>query len=323
MSTPATADPAAAAARSRASVWPALVAAGLVVSLGAAVVGARHASPSEVSPVSPAHQPWHAMWTWGVVAAFVLYVAGTWLARGGAFSMRAAVAVAIVVQAMALAAPLLLSKDVYLLLDRGAHRDRPPREPVHSDAVGLSRRSGPRVRLRDLAHGDAAVRADVGSAQRRSRRGCRIVRKARGARLPRARRARGAGRTARRRAPNPQPGGGRTARVEPRRRAPLRRRRPQRRVDDGAARLRRRRSRRGGRRRRLERRLGLQAGSRRALAAAPRRPAIPCAAPLVARARRCGAARRRALHGRVRNALDRRARPRARIRAPRSAASIG
>ena len=99
---------------SRRSLRSTVVAAGLVVALGAAVLGARHASPSEVSPVSPAHQPWHAMWTWGVVAAFVLYVAGTWLARGGAYSLRTAVAVAVVVQAMALAAPLLLSKDVYL-----------------------------------------------------------------------------------------------------------------------------------------------------------------------------------------------------------------
>jgi hypothetical protein len=100
--------------RSNRSVGPIATAAGLVVALALAVLGARHASPSEVSPVSPAHEPWHAMWTWGVVAAFVLYVAGTWLARGGAYSLRTAVVVAVVVQVMALAAPLLLSKDVYL-----------------------------------------------------------------------------------------------------------------------------------------------------------------------------------------------------------------
>jgi len=67
-----------------------------------------------VSPVSPSGEPWHGFWTWGVVAAFVLYVAGAWLARGGAFSLRAAVVVAVVVQAIALAAPLILSNDVYL-----------------------------------------------------------------------------------------------------------------------------------------------------------------------------------------------------------------
>ena len=113
MSTSATAAPALTAARARPSVWAGLVAAGLVIALAAAVLGTRHALPSEVSPVSPAHQPWHAMWTWGVVAAFGLYVAGIWLARGGAYSIRVAVAVAVTVQVIALAAPLLLSKDVY------------------------------------------------------------------------------------------------------------------------------------------------------------------------------------------------------------------
>lgn len=98
----------------RTSVRSVVVAAGLVAALAAAVLGARHASPSEVSPVSPAHEPWHAMWTWGVVAAFVLYVVGTWLARGGGYSLRTAIVVAVVVQVIALAAPLLLSKDVYL-----------------------------------------------------------------------------------------------------------------------------------------------------------------------------------------------------------------
>jgi hypothetical protein len=89
------------------------VAAGLVVAVALAVVAARHASPAEVSPVLPAHEPWRAFWTWGVTVAFVLYAAGAWLARG-TLSLRVAVAVAIVVQALPLVAPLLLSKDVYL-----------------------------------------------------------------------------------------------------------------------------------------------------------------------------------------------------------------
>jgi len=90
------------------------VAAGLVAALALAVAGARHASPSQVSPVSPTGEPWHAFWTWGVVAAFVLYVAGAWLARGGAYSLRTAVVLAVVVQVIALAAPLILSNDVNL-----------------------------------------------------------------------------------------------------------------------------------------------------------------------------------------------------------------
>jgi hypothetical protein len=94
--------------------WAWAVAVALVVAMALAVVAARHASPSAVSPVLPAHEPWRAFWTWGVTAAFALYAAGTWLARKGTLSLRAAVAVAVVVQALPLVAPLLLSKDVYL-----------------------------------------------------------------------------------------------------------------------------------------------------------------------------------------------------------------
>jgi hypothetical protein len=90
------------------------IAAGLVLTIAAAVVAARHASPSEVSPVSPSGQPWHALWTWGVVAAFALYAIGTWITRKGGLSLRVAVITAILVQTLPLAAPLLLSKDVYL-----------------------------------------------------------------------------------------------------------------------------------------------------------------------------------------------------------------
>jgi hypothetical protein len=90
------------------------IAAGLVLTIAAAVIAARHASPSEVSPVSPSGQPWHALWTWGVVAAFALYATGTWITRQGGLSLRVAVITAVLVQTLPLAAPLLLSKDVYL-----------------------------------------------------------------------------------------------------------------------------------------------------------------------------------------------------------------
>jgi hypothetical protein len=90
------------------------IAAGLVLTIAAAVIAARHASPSEVSPVSPSGQPWHALWTWGVVAAFALYATGTWVTRKGGLSLRVAVITAVLVQTLPLAAPLLLSKDVYL-----------------------------------------------------------------------------------------------------------------------------------------------------------------------------------------------------------------
>jgi hypothetical protein len=90
------------------------IAAGLVLTIAAAVVAARHASPSEVSPVSPTGQPWHALWTWGVVAAFALYATGSWITRNGGLSLRLAVITAVLVQTLPLVAPLLLSKDVYL-----------------------------------------------------------------------------------------------------------------------------------------------------------------------------------------------------------------
>ncbi len=91
-----------------------VVAVGLVLAMTAAVLGARHASPSEVSPVLPTGEPWRAFWTWGVTVAFVLYAVGALLARKRALSLRAAVVVAVVVQGLPLVAPLLLSKDVYL-----------------------------------------------------------------------------------------------------------------------------------------------------------------------------------------------------------------
>ncbi|MGZ4335167.1 MAG: hypothetical protein ACXVRJ_12990 [Gaiellaceae bacterium] len=158
------------------------LAAALVVALAAALLGARHASPSEVSPVSPAHEPWHAMWTWGVVAAFVLYVAGTWLARGGAYSLRTAVAVAVVVQVIGLGAPLLLSKDVYLYWSEAriaiVHHANPytttpsayPDDPAHAyvSEIWLTEKAayGPAWEalgtIPALAAGSSARRAELG-----------------------------------------------------------------------------------------------------------------------------------------------------------------
>jgi hypothetical protein len=90
------------------------IAAALIATTAAAVLAARHASPAEVSPVLPAHEPWRALWAWGATAAFGFYAAGAWLARKRALSLRVAVITAVVVQALPLAGPLLLSKDVYL-----------------------------------------------------------------------------------------------------------------------------------------------------------------------------------------------------------------
>jgi hypothetical protein len=87
--------------------------AGLAGSMLVAVIAARHATPSEVSPVVP-RGDWRDAWVWSIVVAFVLYGAGAWLARTERLRLGIAVGVAVVVQGLPLAAPLLLSKDAFL-----------------------------------------------------------------------------------------------------------------------------------------------------------------------------------------------------------------
>lgn len=101
-------------ARTRAgALTAALAGAGLVAATALAVVAARHASPSEVSPVVP-RGAWESVWVACLVAAFALYGLGALLAWSGRLRLRAALVVAVAVQAAPLAAPLLLSKDAYL-----------------------------------------------------------------------------------------------------------------------------------------------------------------------------------------------------------------
>jgi hypothetical protein len=57
---------------------------------------------------------WNDIWVASLVASFVLYGLGTYLAWSGAMRLRVAVIVAVFVQAVPLGAPLLLSKDAYL-----------------------------------------------------------------------------------------------------------------------------------------------------------------------------------------------------------------
>jgi hypothetical protein len=85
----------------------------LVATVAATVVAARHASPSAVSPVVP-DGLWNDVWIGGLCAAFLLYGVGAWLARAGHLRLRTALAVAVAVQVLPIAAPLLLSKDVFL-----------------------------------------------------------------------------------------------------------------------------------------------------------------------------------------------------------------
>ena len=140
MSATSATAPAALAVRSRAAALGTGAATAVAVAL--AVAAARHAAPSAVSPVVPAGR-WNALWIGALVAAFVLYGAGALLGRSGALSVRAAVVVAVVVQALPLGAPLLLSKDAYLYWGEArvvtSHRANPyratpgdyPADPAH------------------------------------------------------------------------------------------------------------------------------------------------------------------------------------------------
>jgi alpha-1,6-mannosyltransferase len=85
--------------------------AALVACITLAVVAAHRADISEVSPVTP-RGAWNGIWIGALAAAFVLAGAGALWARRG--DLRVALAVAVIVQLIPLAAPLLLSKDVYL-----------------------------------------------------------------------------------------------------------------------------------------------------------------------------------------------------------------
>jgi alpha-1,6-mannosyltransferase len=91
----------------------ALTGAAIVAAIVLVAIAARHATPSEVSPVVP-RDGWSGVWVVSLAAAFVLYGLGTWLAHSGRLSLRVALAAAVAVQVIPLAAPLLLSKDAYL-----------------------------------------------------------------------------------------------------------------------------------------------------------------------------------------------------------------
>ena len=90
-----------------------LVGAALVAAMVVAVAATRHAHPADGSPIDP-HGTWHTAWIVGVAAAFALYSAGLQLARSGRAALRLAVVVAVLVQIVPLAGPLLLSRDVFL-----------------------------------------------------------------------------------------------------------------------------------------------------------------------------------------------------------------
>jgi hypothetical protein len=115
----------------------ALVGGALVAAVACAVVAARHASPSDVSPVAPAGG-WRNLWTWAIVGALVLYAIGVVVARLSRPHLAVVVACAVAIQVLPLVAPLLLSKDAYLYWSQARilsvhggnpYRDAPARFP--------------------------------------------------------------------------------------------------------------------------------------------------------------------------------------------------
>src|ERR671931_2812972 len=85
--------------------------AGILVALALAVVATRRAPITEHSPITPAGG-WQAVWIAALSVAFVLYVVALLFLRGGG-SLHAVLLLAAAIQLAPLAAPLLLSTDVY------------------------------------------------------------------------------------------------------------------------------------------------------------------------------------------------------------------
>lgn len=96
-------------------MWPGI---GCAVALGLAVAAAHHAPVTVHSPLRP-DGAWREAWTWGLVAAFVLYTSGVVLLRRRDAAVLPVLAVAAAIQLLPLAAPLLLSTDAYSYWDYG------------------------------------------------------------------------------------------------------------------------------------------------------------------------------------------------------------
>jgi hypothetical protein len=119
-----------------------LAGAGCLAGVVVAVLAARHTDVAEHSPVRPPGA-WRDAWTWGLVGAFVLYVAGLAFLRRCRAPLAAVLALAAAIQLAPLAAPLLLSTDAYSYWDYGRvaavhhenpYADRPsrfPRDPAY------------------------------------------------------------------------------------------------------------------------------------------------------------------------------------------------
>jgi hypothetical protein len=87
--------------------------AGCFLAVALAVEATRHAANVQHTPIVP-HGAWKPVWVASVIAALALGGLGVLLARRRLLGLRAAVVVAVVVQAVPLLGPLILSQDAYL-----------------------------------------------------------------------------------------------------------------------------------------------------------------------------------------------------------------
>jgi hypothetical protein len=99
------------------------------------VVAVRHAPRTDGSPIRPAGASWHVAYEIAVVVAFAAYVAAVVGFRRASARLGVVLALAAAIQLAPLAAPLLLSKDVYTYWDRGRI------EAVHHDNLYATRPS--------------------------------------------------------------------------------------------------------------------------------------------------------------------------------------
>jgi Glycosyltransferase family 87 len=119
------------------AILPLVVGAGCLAGVVLAVLAARRTGVTEHSPVRPPGG-WRDAWTYGLIGAFALYVAGLALLRRRATPRAPVLVLAAAIQLAPLAAPLLLSTDAYSYWDYGRvaavhhgnpYADRPSRFP--------------------------------------------------------------------------------------------------------------------------------------------------------------------------------------------------
>lgn len=148
----------------------ALGCAAALLALVAACVAVAYPS---ASPIAPDHHASANGWAWAYLAvasaAFLAYVIGLVLVRRGALRLRAVVAVAVMVQVVPLAGPLLLSTDAYTYWDYGrlaeAHGANPyADEPSRFPSDPAYRRMGSDWRHTTSVYGPGFTLASEGHA---------------------------------------------------------------------------------------------------------------------------------------------------------------